>query len=109
MNIGTCSECGGAVAIPDLWGGVIPPTPTCTQCGAVAANHGPVMPMRPNPFRQQRDTYPPTIYGPVKTGPAVAANMCPHCFEHIGNPHAPWCPTKGAAAEIGKRSEGRVG
>lgn len=45
MIIGTCSECGGAVGIPDVWGGVIPPTPTCTRCGAVAANHGPVIPM----------------------------------------------------------------
>lgn len=51
MIIGTCSQCGGAVSVPDAWGGVIPPTPTCTQCGAVAANHGPIIPMHRPAFR----------------------------------------------------------
>lgn len=53
MIIGTCSHCGGPVQTPDVWGGILPPTPTCTQCGAVAANHGPVIPMvepGANPF-----------------------------------------------------------
>ena len=43
--IGTCSCCGGPVQIPDLWGGMTPPTPTCARCGAVAVNqYGPVIP-----------------------------------------------------------------
>ncbi len=46
-TIGTCSVCGGRVTVPDMWGGVVPPSPTCEQCGAVAASHGPVIPMRP--------------------------------------------------------------
>lgn len=45
--VGTCSLCGGAVTCPQLWGGIIPPTPHCSQCGAVPANtHGPTIPMR---------------------------------------------------------------
>ena len=32
--IGTCSQCGGKVVIPDVWGGIIPPTPTCQRCHA---------------------------------------------------------------------------
>lgn len=45
--IGTCSICGGAVVIPDVWAGVIPPTPTCSKCGAQAATHGPIINMVP--------------------------------------------------------------
>lgn len=45
---GTCSLCGGAVTTPFAWWGVIPPTPTCSSCGAIpAAPHGPVIPMQP--------------------------------------------------------------
>ena len=47
MIIGTCSICGGAVTVPDAWGGIIPPTPTCQSCGAAAAQHGPIIEMRP--------------------------------------------------------------
>ena len=43
MIIGTCSRCGGTVTVPDVWGGVIPPTPTCSACGATAAGHGPII------------------------------------------------------------------
>lgn len=46
-TVGTCSLCGGRVTVPDVWMSIIPPTPTCEQCGAVAAEHGPVIPMRP--------------------------------------------------------------
>lgn len=47
--IGTCSLCGGAVTIPDVWCGVVPPTPSCSSCGAVPLDaHGPVIPMRQN-------------------------------------------------------------
>ena len=46
--VGTCSLCGGMVTVPTVWSAVIPATPTCQQCGAVAAIHGPVIPMQPN-------------------------------------------------------------
>ena len=38
--VGTCSRCGGYVVVPALWLGVVPPTPTCSSCGAVAAPTG---------------------------------------------------------------------
>lgn len=43
MIVGTCSSCGGPMMVPDLWGSVIPPTPKCSVCGAVAAKYGPVI------------------------------------------------------------------
>ena len=47
-TVGTCSRCNGPVQTPELWGGVIPPTPTCSRCGAVASKpFGPVVPMDP--------------------------------------------------------------
>lgn len=46
-TIGTCSICGGRVSVPQVWHGIIPPTPTCEACGAVAAEtYGPVIPMQ---------------------------------------------------------------
>lgn len=57
MIVGTCSLCGGAVQVPDVWMGIIPPVPTCLSCGATRADrHGPVIPMTPS--------MPPTISGP---------------------------------------------
>ena len=47
MTVGTCSICGGEVRVPSVWMGVVPPTPTCSKCGATAAQHGPVIPMQP--------------------------------------------------------------
>jgi hypothetical protein len=48
QTIGTCSLCRGAVTVPNVWGGIIPPTPTCSSCGAKPANpHGPVIDMEP--------------------------------------------------------------
>lgn len=46
--VGTCSLCGGMVTVPTVWFGVAPPIPICQQCGAHAAAHGPVIPMRHN-------------------------------------------------------------
>ena len=47
MIIGTCSKCQGAVQIPDLWGGTVPPTPTCSNCGAIPLEpHGKTIPMQ---------------------------------------------------------------
>lgn len=55
--VGTCSICGGQVCVPSVWGGIIPPIPTCAQCGAQAAQHGPVIAMRPRPqYTQQQWT-----------------------------------------------------
>lgn len=44
--VGTCSICGGVVTVPLTWTSIIPDVPTCSGCGAVAAAHGPVIPMR---------------------------------------------------------------
>lgn len=46
QTVGTCGKCGGPVMVPMFWGGPVPPTPTCGQCGARAASpYGQVMPM----------------------------------------------------------------
>lgn len=47
MTVGTCSICGGAVVVPTVWMSIIPPVPTCSQCGATAAQHGPLIQMQP--------------------------------------------------------------
>lgn len=39
--IGKCSICGGLVAVPQIWGGIKPPVPTCTSCGAEAERTDP--------------------------------------------------------------------
>lgn len=45
-TIGTCSNCNGPVQMPDLWGGTVPPVPTCAHCGATAKDpYGPTIPM----------------------------------------------------------------
>lgn len=45
--IGTCSICAGAVCVPNPHFSTVPPTPTCEQCGATEAKHGPVIDMHP--------------------------------------------------------------
>lgn len=54
ITVGTCSICGGRVSLPSVWFGVIPPVPTCDSCGAIKADHGPVITMKP--LRQQTTT-----------------------------------------------------
>ena len=45
--VGTCGICGGAITVPGVWGGIIPPTPSCTRCRAIPADaHGPVRQMK---------------------------------------------------------------
>jgi len=47
--VGRCSQCGGVVSVPTVFLSVVPPVPTCEQCGAVmnrAANL-PVVPTVP--------------------------------------------------------------
>lgn len=53
--IGSCSICGGQVLCPRVWHGVIPPVPTCSQCGATASV-GPVIPMVPRQPQKQSHT-----------------------------------------------------
>lgn len=55
QTIGTCSICGGRVTIESSWYATIPQTPTCEDCGATAAQHGPVIPMRPARGKQWQD------------------------------------------------------
>jgi hypothetical protein len=62
ITIGTCSCCGGEVQVCRDWMAVIPQTPTCARCGAVAALHGPVIPMTPAPTRAQELTTPVAFY-----------------------------------------------
>lgn len=50
QTIGTCSNCGGPVQVPEFWGGDIPPAARCGQCGATAKqSYGPTIPMNPAP------------------------------------------------------------
>ena len=48
-TIGKCGLCGGPVVVPTVWYGVVPPTPTCKQCGATHQEKDkmPTLPMRP--------------------------------------------------------------
>ena len=51
--LGTCSLCGGAVSVPQIWHGVIPPVPTCESCGATKKeDNGPVIDMVPSSPRR---------------------------------------------------------
>lgn len=62
-TVGTCSICSGPVMIPTLWGSVVPPTPTCSRCGATAASHGPVIPMV-KPYSPITTIKPTAFHGP---------------------------------------------
>ena len=57
--VGTCSICGGPVSCPSVWWSIITPVPTCEHCGAVSAQHGPVIPMK------KKDYYVSTASGTV--------------------------------------------
>jgi len=47
-TVGTCSECGGRVTLPDVWMAIIPPIPTCKSCGATQKQpYGPIIKMVP--------------------------------------------------------------
>ena len=49
LVIGSCSICGGRVTVPAVYWSVVPPTPTCEDCGAVEDKKLPVVPMKPCP------------------------------------------------------------
>lgn len=61
ITVGTCSLCGGAVQTPRYWASVEPAPKTCSQCGATAANHGPVIDMAQ---RRQQVTTETMFIGP---------------------------------------------
>lgn len=45
--VGTCSKCNGPVVIPEVWMGIIPPTPKCQRCGATKKEvYGPIIDMK---------------------------------------------------------------
>lgn len=71
--IGICSICGGQVAVPTEWLGIFPPRPTCMNCGALAKEAGPVIPMEP--FRPVPGPQPtaPEPYPVKPDGPASCA------------------------------------
>jgi len=46
--VGTCGLCEAPVVLPIAWWGVIPPVPTCKNCGATERqDYGPTLPMNP--------------------------------------------------------------
>lgn len=47
ITVGTCSICGGPVQVHSDWCSVNPEIPKCGDCGATAAMHGQVIPMKP--------------------------------------------------------------
>ena len=77
--IGKCSICGGPVSVPEIWHGVVPPTPTCERCGATHEPQDslPTLPMR-------RANYPnhPGYHGKNKID--VFFNK-PHKIENTNN------------------------
>jgi hypothetical protein len=78
--VGSCSLCSGPVTVPSVWMAVIPPVPRCSRCGAVAASHGPVIPMR-QPGRLSigvsTDARPSILNPPLPIPFIVEAQSCP--------------------------------
>ena len=68
MNvIGTCSECGGPVVIPETWSGLLPPKPSCLCCHAQLNNYGPEIKMEPiTPIKQSEGTEPEKECTPMR-------------------------------------------
>ena len=55
-EVGRCSNCGGAVVLPESFMSVRKPVPTCERCGAQAIPRGPVIPMgKPSKGYQRSD------------------------------------------------------
>lgn len=47
ITVGTCSICGGRVALDKAWFATTPQLPKCTNCGAIPEKpYGPVIPMK---------------------------------------------------------------
>lgn len=58
--VGTCSLCGGPVAVPNVWYSTLPPRPKCQQCGAKKRpdDHGPIIEMEPDENAKPIDSVP---------------------------------------------------
>lgn len=69
--LGTCSLCRGPVVVPDVWYGLYPPIPTCSNCGATAKrNFGPEIPMEPkHPVLDQPYYVPPLTVPEIQPWP----------------------------------------
>jgi hypothetical protein len=78
--IGTCSKCNGPVQVPDLWGGTVPPVPTCAHCGATAKDpYGPTIPM------ETCHSSPVGVHGLVRDlVREIERNTCTHEETHRG-------------------------
>ena len=50
--IGSCSLCGGDVTVPQVWGGLHIPLPTCENCGATKKKTGPIIQMEKEGAKQ---------------------------------------------------------
>lgn len=98
--VGTCSLCNGPVVVPNVWYGTVPPTPTCSSCGAIAAAHGPVIPMVQPRRRLAVTRYTPTtvpLPSPLQPEPFPPVNpweVLP--FDPPPNfpPSIPWWETR---------------
>lgn len=57
QTIGTCSNCGGPVQVPEGWGGLMPPPARCAKCGSRPINeYGPIIPMESPPVTPEKMT-----------------------------------------------------
>jgi hypothetical protein len=68
--VGICSRCGGDVTLPTIWHGVVPPVPTCEECGAMAnlRPNLPIIPTKPAKWKERRWTNSEDLelnYGPT--------------------------------------------
>ncbi len=76
--IGTCSICGGAVTVPTIWAGTVPPTPTCTSCGAIKKEtFGPVIDMVPTQRHRTTVDMPKFGYSYDANGSSVTFGSTP--------------------------------
>ena len=61
-HVGTCSLCGGSVAVDTMFHSTVPPTPTCEGCGARAKARGPVIDMEQPHRNPQQPSLLPKIW-----------------------------------------------
>lgn len=49
--VGKCGNCGGTVTVPSTFHSVLPPVPSCVQCGSTVKEQDnlPKLPMNPRP------------------------------------------------------------
>lgn len=88
--IGKCSICGGLVAVPQIWGGIKPPIPTCANCGAEAK--------QPDPYKHL-----PTI--PMDGG-SSARHEIGSCSDSLSDRIDHWIKVFGDRSEARKKVHG---